>query len=330
MITGIDHLGLAIRDRRKAVEFFENVLGAPVYGVATDPTSGLKNGLVRLGEGDFVIQQPPRPGVDPEAEPDYVPPRDPSDLRQVGKRGNLHLDTAVFIRYLERWGEGVHHIGVKTPDLEAAWRTLKDRGVPLFDDLAGGERPGIRGSQLFFPDPRRTFGVLLQFTERSESDGLVWNDAEGGWRDALDGGETPVSPHFDGIDHVGILVDGVDAATDVCEKTIDMTVRERGAENGSDLRRSRVGIGDADLQFREIAHDFGDGHPLARFRPARGKGVHDVVLRCKDLGETRAGLEERGAAIVDNPAREDDRDPAFFLDPATSHAIVFGFVETRT
>ena len=46
MITSIDHLGLAIRDRRKAIEFFENVLGAPVYGVATDPTSGLKNGLV--------------------------------------------------------------------------------------------------------------------------------------------------------------------------------------------------------------------------------------------------------------------------------------------
>ena len=311
---------------RRPSDFFKNVLGTPVYGIATDPTSGLKNGLIRFGEGDFVIQQPPRPGVDSEAEPDYVPPRDPSQLRQVGNEGNLHLDTAVFIRYLERWGEGVHHIGVKVPDLKAAWRRLKAQGVPLFDDLAGGERPGIRGSQLFFPDPKHTFGVLLQFTERSESDGLVWNDEEGGWLDTLDGGETPVSPYFDGIDHVGILVDGVDAATGVCEKVIGMTVRERGAENGSGLPWSRVKIGDADLQFREIAHDFGEGHPLARFRPTRGRGVHDVVLRCKDLRETRESLKERGAAIVDNDVRRDDRDPAFFLDPATSHAIVFGFV----
>ena len=326
MITNIDHLGLAIHDRQKAIDFFENVLGTPVYGIATDPTSGLKNGLIRFGEGDFVIQQPPRPGVDSEAEPDYVPPRDPSRLRQVGKEGNLHLDTAVFIRYLERWGEGVHHIGVKVPDLKAAWCKLKAQGVPLFDDLAGGERPGIRGSQLFFPDPKHTFGVLLQFTERSESDGLVWNDEEGGWLDTLDGGETPVSSYFDGIDHVGILVDGVDAATGVCEKVIGMTVRERGAENGSGLPWSRVMIGDTDLQFREIAHDFGEGHPLTRFRPTRGKGVHDVVLRCKDLHETRESLKERGAAIVDNDVRRDDRDPAFFLDPATSHAIVFGFV----
>lgn len=326
MITNIDHLGLAIHDRQKAIDFFENTLGAPVYGIATDPTSGLKNGLIRMGEADFVIQQPPKPGVDPEARPDYTPPRDPSELRQVGEGQNLHLDTAVFIRYLERWGEGVHHIGVRVPDLKEAWQTLNDQDIPLFDDLAGGERPGIRGSQLFFPDPVRTFGVLLQFTERSESDGLVWDDTDGSWRDTLDGGETPVSPLYDGIDHLGILVDGVEAATDVCKKVIGMTVLERGSETGSGLPWARIKVGEAALLFREIAHDFGDGHPLTRFRPTRGKGVHDVVLRCESLGETREALEARGAAIVDNDARHGDGDPAFFLDPATSHAIFFGFI----
>ena len=116
----------------------------------------------------------------------------------------------MFIRYLERWGEGVHHIGVKVPDLKVAWRKLKAQGVPLFDDLAGGERPGIRGSQLFFPDPRHTFGVLLQFTERSESDGLVWNDEEGRlaryarWR-----GDARVTLFSTASTMWGFLVDGV-------------------------------------------------------------------------------------------------------------------------
>ena len=326
MITNIDHLGLAIHDRNEAIKFFENTLKAPVYGIATDPTSGLKNGLIRFGEGDFVIQQPPRPGVDPEAAANYTPPRDPSKLRQVGDGQNLHLDTHVFIRYLEQWGEGVHHIGVRVPNLKEAWQRLTDQDIALFDDLAGGERPGIRGSQLFFPDPKRTFGVLLQFTERSESDGLVWNDADGGWLDALEGGETPVSPLFNGIDHVGILVDGVEAATNVCENVIGMTVLDRGSEAGSSLPWSRVKIGDAALQFREITHDFGKDHPLGRFRPTRGRGVHDVVLKCKSLGETREALAANGATIVDNATRQGDTAPAYFLDPASSHSIIFGFV----
>ncbi len=326
MITNIDHLGTAIHDRDEAIKFFESVLDAPVYGIATDPTSGLKNGLIRFGEGDFVIQQPPKPGVEPESADDYTPPRDPSPLRQVGDGKNLHLDNHVFIRYLEQWGEGVHHIGVKVPDLKAAWQHLKDKGIPLFDDLAGGERPGIRGSQLFFPDPKLTFGVLLQFTERSESDGLVWNDADGDWNDALETGETPTSPHFNGIEHVGILVDSTEAATSICEDIIGMTVLERGSEAGSGRPFSRVKIGDAALRFREIGHAFPTGHPLGRFRPTRGKGIHEVVLRCKDLAADRDRLAANGATIVENEARDGDSDPAFFLDPSTSHAIIFGFI----
>src|SRR5581483_2386048 len=241
MMTAIDHLGTAIADRDRAIGFFQDVLGCPVYAIGTDPTSGLKNGLVRIGETDFVIQQPPKPGRDVEARKDYIPPRDPAVIRQVGE--GLHLDTAVFIKYLEKWGEGIHHIGVRVPDLVGAWRSLKDHGMPLFDDLEHGERPGIRDSQLFFPDPKSTSGVLLQFTSRPESDGYIWSEEKGGWIDTLGGKEPPTSPHYDRIDHLGIVVDDANAAAELYEKVLKLKCRARGKEPRSGRAWAMVEIG---------------------------------------------------------------------------------------
>lgn len=323
MITAIDHFGTAIADRSRAIEFFENVLGCPVYAVGTDPTSGLKNGLIRLGETDFVIQQPPKPGVDPEARKEYIPPRDPAELRQVGE--GLHLDTAVFVKYLEKWGEGVHHLGVRVPNLLEAWRTLKREGLPLLDDLEKGERPGIRDSQLFFPSPKDTYGVLLQFTARPESDGYIWDDAKGGWNDTLKGAEPPVSPYYKGVDHVGVIVDDARAAQKFYQGTLGLQSMGDGKEQKSDGSWAIVGIGQTTLLFRELQHKFAAEHPLARFRPRREKGVHYIALSCKDVDATRERLASKGAAIVENTSPENNREPKFFIDPKGAHGILFGF-----
>lgn len=324
MITALDHLGTAIADRSRAIRFFEQVLGCPVYAIATDPTSGLKNGLVRVGETDFVMQQPPKAEIDPEARSDYIPPRDPAEIRQVGQ--GLHLDTAVFVKYLEKWGEGVHHVGVRVPDLLGAWRSLKSKRIPLLDDLERGERPGIRDSQLFFPDPKSTFGVLLQFTARPESDGYVWDDKKGGWTDSLKGGKPPTSPHYDGIDHVGVIVDNVDEAARVCQDVLMLRLIGRGTERRSGHSWAAVEIGQSAFLLRGLAHNFADRHPLARFRPRRQNGIHYVALRCKSLAATRDRLMQSGATVVPNDAPENEREPAFFLDPARSPGILFGFV----
>lgn len=324
MMTGIDHLGTAIADRTSAIRFFEDVLGCPVYAIGTDPTSGLKNGLIRLGETDFVIQQPPKPGIDPEAKKDYIPPRDPAELRQVQE--GLHLDTATFVKYLDKWGEGIHHVGVRVPDLLGAWKTLKSKGVPLLDDLEHGERPGIRDSQLFFPDPKDTFGVLLQFTARPESDGYIWDDKKGGWKDSLQGKQPPISPHYSGIDHIGVIVDDAEAAGRFYQDVLMLKPLGHGKESSSGRPWVLVKIGQSAFLFRERAHQFSKGHPLARFRPRRGKGIHYVALRCKDVAATRDRLTRSGATVVPNDSRENEREPAFFLDPAGAPGILFGFV----
>jgi methylmalonyl-CoA/ethylmalonyl-CoA epimerase len=323
MITGIDHLGTAIADRSRAINFFEGVLGCPVYARGTDPTSGLKNGLIRVGKTDFVIQQPPKPGIDPEANKDYIPPRDPAELRQVQQ--GLHLDTAVFVKYLQKWGEGIHHLGIRVPDLLGAWRALKEAGLPLLDDLEAGERPGIRDSQLFFPNPKDTFGVLLQFTARPESDGFVWDDAKGGWKDSLAGGEPPISQHYNGIDHIGIIVDDAAAAGRFYNDVLKLKLLGKGKETNSDGNWSIVEIGESAIMFREFGHKFSAGHPLSKFRPRRGKGIHYVALDCKDVAVTGERLSAAGAKIVPNDTRENDREPKFFIDPAGTPGILFGF-----
>jgi methylmalonyl-CoA/ethylmalonyl-CoA epimerase len=323
MITRIDHLGTAIADRNRAIKFFEGVLGCPVYAIGTDPTSGLKNGLIRVGETDFVIQQPPKSGVDPEARNDYIPPRDPAKIRQVQQ--GLHLDTAVFVKYLQKWGEGIHHIGVRVSNLHDAWRTLKSAGLPLFDDLESGERPGIRDSQLFFPDPKSTFGVLLQFTARPESEGFIWDDQKGGWKDSLEGREPPTSEDYEGISHIGIIVDDAKAAGRFYSDVLKLKHLDAGNEANSDGNWVMVEIGQSAIMFREIGHKFSEKHPLSLFRPQRGKGIHYVALDCKDIAATRERLASVGAKIVINESQENDHEPKFFIDPASTPGILFGF-----
>lgn len=322
MITHIDHLGLAIADRQRAIAFFEGTLRMPVYAIATDPTSGLKNGLIRVGETDLVIQQPPKEGTDPEARRDYLPPRDPSPLRQVEQ--GLHLDTAVFKKYLAKYGEGLHHIGVRVRDLHGAWRHLKQQGLRLLDDLDRDERPGIRDSQLFFPDPQGTHGVLLQFTARPETASLVWQDGTGGWADALGGQPPPASPLYERIDHIGILVEDVPAATAFFANVLQLTPLDGSTAAGRPW--ALLQIGGSALLLRDVRYDPGAGHPLSRSRPRRAKGLHYLALRCPSLAQVREVLSSAGATVVDSPDARGERDPAFFLDPAGAHGILFGFV----
>jgi methylmalonyl-CoA/ethylmalonyl-CoA epimerase len=70
-------------------------------------------------------------------------------------------DTGVA-RFLEKRGEGLHHICLEVDDIDAAMAELKRRGAPLIDD---SPKPGAGGSRVAFVHPKGTFGVLTELRQ---------------------------------------------------------------------------------------------------------------------------------------------------------------------
>jgi methylmalonyl-CoA/ethylmalonyl-CoA epimerase len=74
---------------------------------------------------------------------------------------SLSADTPVG-RFVERRGEGLHHIAYEVEDIEAALGTLASEGVRLIDTVA---RPGSRNTRVAFVHPDATLGVLIELVQ---------------------------------------------------------------------------------------------------------------------------------------------------------------------
>jgi methylmalonyl-CoA/ethylmalonyl-CoA epimerase len=84
-----------------------------------------------------------------------------SGASQVQLLGALGPETTVG-RFLERRGEGLHHIAYEVEDLEAALRALAEAGVQLIDEAP---RRGSAGTRVAFVHPRGNRGVLTELVE---------------------------------------------------------------------------------------------------------------------------------------------------------------------
>lgn len=126
----IDHLGIAVRSLDAALEFYEKQLGFPV---------GLRETV--------------------EQERVHV-----AMLPAGGPRIELLEATgpdSVIAKFIEKRGEGLHHVAVKVPDLAATVERLKAGGTRLLND----PRPGAGGHLYVFVHPSSTGGVLLELIQ---------------------------------------------------------------------------------------------------------------------------------------------------------------------
>ena len=127
----IDHVGYAVEDLEAAVAYHERLYGAEVAHRESLERDGVHEALLAIGDGFIQLLAPSRP------------------------------DSPVA-RFLERNGEGVHHIGYGVADVTATLRDLKDLGVRVVDDHP---RPGSRGCTVAFLHPKGAMGVLVELVE---------------------------------------------------------------------------------------------------------------------------------------------------------------------
>lgn len=126
----IDHIGIAVRDIEQALQVYQVALGLPVQDVVDVPDQQVRVAFLPLGESNIELVQP-------------------------------SADDSGTARFIEKRGEGVHHICVQVDDIEATLAQLKANGVPLIDQEP---RAGAHG-RVAFVHPKGTHGVLLELVE---------------------------------------------------------------------------------------------------------------------------------------------------------------------
>jgi methylmalonyl-CoA/ethylmalonyl-CoA epimerase len=131
MLNRIYHLGYAVEDIEAAARFYSENFGAEPTEPELVEEQGVVATMFRVGESMIELVQPTR--------------RD----SPVG-------------RFLERRGEGVHHVAYEVEDIDAALRELKRSGVELVDDEP---RVGAGGTRVAFVHPKSAFGVLTELVE---------------------------------------------------------------------------------------------------------------------------------------------------------------------
>ena len=132
MIKKVDHIGIAVKSIEEARKFYEEVLGLKVTGIEEVEDQKVKTAFIPIGESEIEL------------------------LESTSEDGPV-------AKFIEKRGEGIHHIALQVDDIEKALEELKGKGVKLIDEVP---RYGAGGAKIAFVHPKSTNGVLLEFCER--------------------------------------------------------------------------------------------------------------------------------------------------------------------
>ena len=130
----IDHLGIAVRSIDEALGLYDEALGLECVHRETVVGDGVKVALVPVGESRIEVLEPVTP------------------------------DTPVG-RFLEKRGEGLHHICLEVDNLAETLARLKRVGRRLIDETP---RIGVGKKKIAFVHPSSCHGVLLELSERAK------------------------------------------------------------------------------------------------------------------------------------------------------------------
>lgn len=154
MLTRIDHVGIACRNLSDATAFYEATFGLTVVSRETNAEQGVREAMLVVSDAGLALGGRPS-GTPPPSGSSYVQLLEP-----------LGPDTPVG-RFLERRGEGIHHVGYAVADIEAAMAAIGAAGVRLLD---ARPRHGSMGASIAFLHPADVGGVLTELVQSAAPD----------------------------------------------------------------------------------------------------------------------------------------------------------------
>jgi methylmalonyl-CoA/ethylmalonyl-CoA epimerase len=129
----IEHIGIAVVDLNKAIDFYERVFSLKCYNIEEVPEQKVITAFFMVGQIKIELLQ----STDPEGP--------------IGK-------------FIEKRGEGLHHLAFAVEDIREKLKFVENSGVKLIDAVP---RQGAEGLQIAFLHPKSTFGVLTELCEEN-------------------------------------------------------------------------------------------------------------------------------------------------------------------
>lgn len=124
----IDHIGIAVANLDEAIKYWENVIGLKCYNIEEVKDQKVKTAFFKIGEVKIELLEPTSP-------------------------------ESTIASFLEKKGQGVHHIAFAVDNTNEALLDVESKGVKLIDKSS---RSGAEGLNIGFLHPKSTLGVLTE------------------------------------------------------------------------------------------------------------------------------------------------------------------------
>jgi methylmalonyl-CoA epimerase len=135
VIKKIDHIGIVVNDIEEALKVYQQALGLSLAKVQERPDQAVTIAFLPTGESEIELVQP------------------------------ITSDSGVA-KFLQKRGEGIHHICLEVDDIEKTLADLQGKGLQLIDEMP---RTGPEGERFAFIHPKSTHGVLIELYEYPKS-----------------------------------------------------------------------------------------------------------------------------------------------------------------
>lgn len=130
----VDHIGIAVKDLNHALPYYIDMLGLTLLGVEDVENQKVKVAFIDAGNVKLELLEP------------------------IGGEGAI-------AKFIEKRGEGIHHIAFGVTDIRARMDELKEKGVQLLQDEPN---KGAGGAEVAFMHPKSSFGVLYELCDKGD------------------------------------------------------------------------------------------------------------------------------------------------------------------
>lgn len=132
MVKKVDHIGIAVESIEQALPFYTEKLGAKWIGEEVVSSQKVKVAFLDVGNTKFELLEP-------------------TD------------ETSPIAKFIQKRGEGIHHIALGVFDIEKRIEEIKEKGIQMIDETP---RKGAGGADIAFMHPKSTQGILFELCEK--------------------------------------------------------------------------------------------------------------------------------------------------------------------
>ncbi len=132
MIKKIDHIAIAVHDLDSSLKFYTDVLGLENAGIEEIADQKVRLAMLPIGDTHIELLEPT-------------------------------TEDSPIAKFLEKKGEGMHHIAFRVENLAGELIRMEEMGVELIDKIP---KTGAGGNQVAFLHPKSTFGVLMELVNK--------------------------------------------------------------------------------------------------------------------------------------------------------------------